>query len=148
MILQIILLCPRVYFIIIIRPHCPYYVRTCGILLLTECVVCRLVCHTREPCKNGSDGPKESRNHFLSNPAVAAKSNKPLYKLDGGPDPLTRRGNFGERVAHCKVQGLSVVSCAETAKPIDLPFGLWTWVGRRKHSSVVFVRWRRIVLIP
>jgi len=26
------------------------------------------------------------------------------------------------------------VSCAETAKPIDLPFGLWTRVGRRKHK--------------
>jgi len=22
------------------------------------------------------------------------------------------------------------VSCAETAEPIDLPLGLWTWVGR------------------
>jgi len=28
----------------------------------------------------------------------------------------------------------SVVSCAETAEPIDLPFGLWTQVGRRKHK--------------
>jgi len=26
------------------------------------------------------------------------------------------------------------VSCAKTAEPIDLPFGLWTRVGRRKHS--------------
>jgi len=34
-----------------------------------------------------------------------------------------RRGNFGERVAHCKVWGFSVVSCAETTEPIDLPFG-------------------------
>ena len=43
-----------------------------------------------------------------------------------------RRGNFGERVAHCKGYGISV-SCAEMAEPIDLPFGLWTRVGRRKH---------------
>jgi len=26
------------------------------------------------------------------------------------------------------------VSCAETAKPIHLPFGLWTRVGQRKHK--------------
>jgi len=26
------------------------------------------------------------------------------------------------------------VSCAKTAEPIDLPFVLWTWVGRRKHK--------------
>jgi len=25
------------------------------------------------------------------------------------------------------------VSCAQTAEPIDLPFGLWTRVDRRKH---------------
>jgi len=41
---------------------------------------------------------------------------------------------LGERVAHCKVYGFSAVSCAEVAKPIDLPFGLWTRVGRRKHK--------------
>jgi len=28
----------------------------------------------------------------------------------------------------------SAVSCAKTAEPIDLPFGLWTLVGRRKHK--------------
>jgi len=43
-------------------------------------------------------------------------------------------GNFGERGAHCKVQELSAVSCAKTAEPIDLPFGLWIRVGRRKHK--------------
>jgi len=26
------------------------------------------------------------------------------------------------------------VSYAQTAEPIDLPFGLWTRVGRRKHE--------------
>jgi len=28
----------------------------------------------------------------------------------------------------------TAVSCAKTAEPIDLPFGLWTLVGRRKHK--------------
>ena len=37
-------------------------------------------------------------------------------------------------MAHCKVCGLFIVSCAEMAEPIDLPFGLWTRVGRRKHK--------------
>jgi len=48
------------------------------------------------------------------------------------------------------------MSCAETAKPIELPFGLWTQMGQRKHKfnrscqmapictiSVVFPRWRQ-----
>jgi len=37
-------------------------------------------------------------------------------------------------VAHCKVQGLSAVSCAEAAEPIGLLFGLWTRVGRMKNK--------------
>jgi len=28
----------------------------------------------------------------------------------------------------------TVLSCSKMAEPIDLPFGLWTWVGRRKQS--------------
>jgi len=26
------------------------------------------------------------------------------------------------------------MSCAETAEPINLPFGLWTRMGRRKYQ--------------
>jgi len=49
--------------------------------------------------------------------------------------PPTGSGNFcGYRGARCKVQRLSAVTCAKTAEPIDLPFGLWTRVGRRKHK--------------
>jgi len=45
-----------------------------------------------------------------------------------------RRGNYkGEEAAHFIVQGLSAVSCAETAKPTDLSFRLWTRVGPTKH---------------
>ena len=39
-----------------------------------------------------------------------------------------------DRSAHCKVWAISVVSCAQSAEPIDLPFGLWTRVGLRKHK--------------
>jgi len=45
------------------------------------------------------------------------------------------RGNFEVRKdGPCKVQGRSAVSCAKTAEPIEMPFGLWaqetiiTWV--------------------
>ena len=67
-----------------------------------------------------------------------------------------RKGNFGGRFAHCIVQGLFAVSCAETAAPIDLLFGLLTPVGRRKHEfnriwqmapmcriSMLFARWHQ-----
>jgi len=27
----------------------------------------------------------------------------------------------------------TAVSCAKMAEPIEIPFGLWTWVGPRKH---------------
>jgi len=53
--------------------------------------------------------------------------------LDGVQIP-TGRGNFGDRGAHCKVWGLSAMSCAKTAELIDLPFGLWTLVDQRKHA--------------
>ena len=47
------------------------------------------------------------------------------------------------------------MSYAKTAEPIDLPFGLWTWVGPRKHkfnrtrqvatmcTSSIFATWRQ-----
>jgi len=49
-----------------------------------------------------------------------------------------------------------VAICAKTAEPIEMPFGLWTQVGPRKHkfnhmcqlapvctSSIIFARWRQ-----
>jgi len=45
-----------------------------------------------------------------------------------------RMDNFeGGRAAHYKVKGLSALSCAKTAEPIDVPFGMWTRMGARKH---------------
>jgi len=41
---------------------------------------------------------------------------------------------FGGMCPHCKVEGLSAVRCAETAKLIDLPFGLWTEAQVELHS--------------
>ena len=65
--------------------------------------------------------------------------------LDGDPDFPMGRGNFGYRGAHCKVQGLSAISCAKTAEPIDLPFGLWTLVVRRKQK-LLFIRTQKSTL--
>jgi len=46
----------------------------------------------------------------------------------------TRRRNFdGETANHCKVHGHSVVTSANTAEPIKVPFGLWARTGPRHH---------------
>jgi len=38
------------------------------------------------------------------------------------------------------------VSYAKTAKPIEMLFGMWTWVDQRKHvlNGGVSLRWRHI----
>ena len=47
---------------------------------------------------------------------------------------------MGVHIPHGKGQFLGkgapivVVSCAKTGDTMDLPFGLWTWVGPRKHK--------------
>jgi len=84
------------------------------------------VCHTSEPCKNGRSDPDVvwvedrvgPRNHILH----------------AGPDPPWKGGNFeGKGPNHCKVWGHSAVSCAKTAKPIEVPFGLRARMGPRNH---------------
>jgi len=50
-----------------------------------------------------------------------------------GPDPPHWKGQFWEKKSR-RVYGLSAVSCARTAEPIDLPFGLWTPVDRRRRK--------------
>jgi len=55
--------------------------------------------------------------------------------LDGGPDPPMGRGNFEGRKGHPIVKyGDTAVICAKTAKPIEMPFGLWARMGRRSHA--------------
>ena len=41
----------------------------------------------------------------------------------------------GKVAAHWKVMGHSMVSCAKTAEPIEMPFGANTLVGPRHHNS-------------
>jgi len=37
------------------------------------------------------------------------------------------------RVVSCVCWSVMIISPAKTAKPIEMPFGLWTQVGPRKH---------------
>jgi len=53
------------------------------------------------------------------------------HVLHGGSKFPMGRAILGKRDAQCKV---SAMSCAKMAEPIDLLFGLWTRVGRRKHK--------------
>jgi len=54
--------------------------------------------------------------------------------LDGGPDPpwewAILRGEGRPIVKYRDTE----VSCAKTAEPIEMPFGLWAWMGCRNHT--------------
>jgi len=56
------------------------------------------------------------------------------HVLDAGPDPPWKGAIWGKGSPTVKYRDFLTVSCAETAEPIDLPFGLWTRVGRGKHK--------------
>ena len=56
------------------------------------------------------------------------------HLLDGDPIPKGKGHFLGENVVvHWKVMGQSAVSCAKTAKLIEIPFWNKTLVGRRNH---------------
>jgi len=46
-----------------------------------------------------------------------------------------------ERGGHCKVYGFYAVSCAETAEPIEMSFGMWTCVGPRNSTLYGSAHW-------
>jgi len=39
----------------------------------------------------------------------------------------------GKVAAHYEVYGLTAMSCAQTSELIKMLFGMWTWVGPKKH---------------
>jgi len=39
----------------------------------------------------------------------------------------------GKQANHCKVLRHSAVICAKTAEPVEVPFGLWTPMGRKHY---------------
>jgi len=65
---------------------------------------------------------------------LSARTGPGNHDLDGVQIPPWEGTILRERGAHCKIWGLSAVSCAKTAEPIDLMFGLRTQVGRRKQK--------------
>jgi len=65
--------------------------------------------------------------------ARTSPRNHELYRVQNSRFPMTR-GSFGEKGHPLYSIGTSAVSCAETAELIDLPFGLWTCVCRKKHK--------------
>jgi len=55
-------------------------------------------------------------------------------QLDGVQIPM-RRDNFeGKGAAHCKVWGHSALSCAKTAEPIEMLFGIRVDSGGLKEA--------------
>jgi len=84
-----------------------------------------------------------------------ARTGPRSHELDGSRSPM-RRGNYGEKGRLLQSIETFCRELYKTAKPIDLPFGLYTWVGQRKHkfnricqvapmctSSIVFARWHQ-----
>jgi len=67
------------------------------------------------------------------------------HVLHWGPDSHMRKGNFGGKESPIvKYRDfLPYVSCAETAEPIDLPFVLWSRVGRSEGGTSSIARWRQ-----
>jgi len=48
---------------------------------------------------------------------------------------MTGKGQFlgRERASHCKIWTHSAAICAKTIEPIEMPFGVWAWMGQRNH---------------
>ena len=64
-----------------------------------------------------------------------------------GSDPSMGRGNFKEQKAQPRSvvkYSNSAVSCAKVAQPIEMPFGVWTRVGPRKHVLGGGAQWRNL----
>jgi len=59
------------------------------------------------------------------------------HVLDGAEIPNVKGAIVRGKEMSEHVQWHSDVRCAKTAEPVDLPFGLWTWAGRRKHKGTL-----------
>jgi len=63
--------------------------------------------------------------------------------LDEGPDPPWEGAILGERGAHCKVQGLSAMGCAQMAELIDFHLVCGLMWAKGSEGSMAFARWRQ-----
>jgi len=64
--------------------------------------------------------------------------------LDGVQIPLCVEQFLGERT-YPGMPDDTAVSCAKVTKPIEMPFALWTRLGRRKHMLYGRAHWRNLV---
>jgi len=81
-------------------------------------VICGHLCKTAEP---------------MVTPFVLwARTGPRNHNFRWGPDP-PREEAIWEKGSHCKVQGLSAVSCTKTAEPIDLLFGCGLGCAKEAH---------------
>jgi len=99
--------------------------------VVTDQVVCWSVCHTNEPCKNG----------WTIRDAVWILMGSGNRVLDGVQIPHGKGQLWGKE----RPFWLSAVSCAKTAQPINLPFGIGghigaTWQIQLNHLSAVAMR--------
>jgi len=66
------------------------------------------------------------------------------HVLDGDRDSQLEGAILKREGMPQHVRRYSDVSCVKTTEPIEMPFGLWTRVGRRKHVLHVRAHWRRL----
>ena len=59
------------------------------------------------------------------------------HVLDGGPDAPCEGTIFREKDGRLGMPDDTAVSCAKMAETIEMPFGLWTWVGPRKQVECI-----------
>jgi len=71
------------------------------------------------------------------------------HVLDRGPGPSMLMGNFegGGSGSQLKSIKESAVVCARTAEAMKMQFGMWTWVGQRKHVLDGCACWHNLVNI-
>jgi len=62
--------------------------------------------------------------------------NHVLYGVWGSDPPCEGEILRGKGAIHCEVYGVSAVTCAKMAEPIEMSFVVWTQLDQRKH-----VRW-------
>jgi len=77
------------------------------------------ICHSSEPCKDGST----DRDAVCIEDSSGSKE----------ADPACKGVTFKWKNMFGHAQQYSAVSCATMAEPIEMPFGLCTRVGPRKH---------------
>jgi len=61
------------------------------------------------------------------------------HALDGVQISPCEKAILWGGAANLKVYGPSAVICAKTAEPIEMPFGMWTWVGPIKEARIMEV---------